>query len=151
MQIFTQMSRLAEVTVQVHAQEFLEKKYRKKARRGKLFSQLEARTKKQFGGKRADGLLVFRNWFSGTYVISMEAKSHKTLPAIVPKRDVGILVWNSFRAGLLVSILTGAFFALFKMDDGLMQILLPLNTLGVGALAYGFITRNHFSHKKLCA
>lgn len=141
------MSRLAEITVQVHAQEFLEKRFRKKAPKGKLFSQLEVRTKKKYGGKRADGLLAFSNWLSGVYVVSMEAKSYKTLPAIVPKRDNKLVIWNSFQAGLLISILTGAFFAFFKMDDGLLQFLLPINILGVGALAYGFITRNHFSHK----
>lgn len=141
------MSRLSEVTVQVHAQEFLEKRFRKKARKGKLFSQLEVRTKKDYGNKRADGLLAFKHWLLGTYVVSMEAKSSKTLPAIKPKRDVWLLVWNSFKAGLLISILTGAFFAFFKLDDGLLQILLPINVLGIGALTYGFLTKDHFSHK----
>ncbi len=141
------MSRLSEITVQVQAQEFLAKRYRKKARKGKMFSQLEVRTKKHYGGKRADGLLAFKHWLLGTYVVSMEAKSSKTLPAIRPKRDVWLLVWNSFRAGMIISILTGAFFAIFKIDDGLIQVLLPLNVLGVGALTYGFITKDHFSHK----
>ncbi|RMG85615.1 MAG: hypothetical protein D6714_05640 [Bacteroidetes bacterium] len=138
-----------ERTVQVHALEFLEKRARKRARRGRCFARMEVRTKARYGNKRADGLLAFKHWLSGTYVVSLEAKSHKTLPAIVPKTEVGLLVWNSFRAGLLVCILTGAFFAFFKMDDGLLQILLPLNTLGVGALGYGIITRNHFSHKNI--
>ncbi|MDF1868103.1 MAG: hypothetical protein P1U70_25005, partial [Saprospiraceae bacterium] len=67
------MSRLNEITVQVHAQAFLEKRYRRKAQKGKLYSQLEARTKKKYGGKRADGLIAFKHWILGTYVISMEA------------------------------------------------------------------------------
>lgn len=141
------MSRLAEATVQVHAQEFLEKRFKRKARKGKLFSQLEVRTKRKYGGKRADGVLAFTHWLLGTYVISMEAKSFKTLPAIVPKLDAKILFWNSLKAGVLISILTGAFFAIYKMEDGLMQFLLPLNTLAVGAILYGMVTWNHFTHK----
>lgn len=141
------MSRLAETTVQVAALDFLEKKYKKKARRNRIFAQTEVRTRKKYGGKRADGLLVFRNWWWGTYVISLEAKSFKTLPAMKPKRDNRLYILNSIRAGLIICILTGAFFALYKMEDGFLQFLLPINAFGIGGLLYAYLTRKHFGHK----
>lgn len=141
------MANLSEKIVQETAQAFLYHRYRKKARKGRIFSKLEARTRQKYGGKRADGLLAFQHWLFGPYAVSMEAKSFRTLLAMKPKRNDNLLIWNSFKVGLLCCILSGMFFALYKMDDGFMQILLPVNTLFCSALIYGFFTSNSYRHK----
>ena len=143
------MIRMAEHRVQSRAQEFLKKRYSKKARNNKIFSSLEVRTKKKYGGKRADGLLAFRHWLFGAYVVSMEAKSHKTLASIKPRRSDRAVIFNSLWAGCLLCIASGAFFALFKMQDGVFQFLLPLNILIIGGLIYGIWTVDSARHKKI--
>lgn len=141
------MSRLSEQIVQETAQAFLYHRYRKKARRGKIFSKLEVRTRKKYGGKRADGLLAFNHYIFGPYAVSMEAKSFKTLAAMKPRRDDWLLIWNSFKMGLTCCILSGMFFAFYRLDDGFMQILLPVNTLVCTALIYGFFSSGSYKHK----
>jgi hypothetical protein len=141
------MSRLLESTVQEVALDYLKKYYQSYALRKQIFAQTEVRTKKKYGSKRADGLIVFRHWLFGTYVVSMEAKSYKTLPAMKPKRDNALFLYNAFVAGIAISILSGAFFAFFKMDDGFWQIILPLNVFALGALSYAFLTSKSFRHK----
>ena len=143
------MTNLSEKVVQDTAQAFLYHRYRKKARKGRMFSRTEVRTRQKFGGKRADGLLAFQHYLWGTYVISMEAKSFKTLSTIKPRRDDNLLLWNSFKAGLKFSDLSGMFFALYRMDDGFLQFILPLNMLVCGAIIYGFFTSNSYRHKKV--
>ena len=81
------MSGLSEQYVQRKAQAYLERRYRTWGKA--LFSKMEVKTKKAFGGKRADGLIAFRRLIWGTYVVSMEAKSYKTLNAILPYRSIG--------------------------------------------------------------
>ncbi len=141
------MQRLIEATVQDIAQKHLEKRYKPKAKKGKLFSKIEVRTKKEKGGKRADGLLAFKRWLLGVYVVSMEAKSYKTLPAMKPYRDDRLWLLNSLWAGLLVCIFTGGFYALFKMSDGMWQFLIPLNMFILGVVLYGYFTRKSYRHK----
>jgi hypothetical protein len=141
------MSNLSEKVVQETAQAFLYHRYRKKARRGKIFSKMEVRTRRQYGGKRADGLLAFHHYIWGAYAVSMEAKSLKTLASMKPVRSSNLLLWNSFKAGLICCILSGMFFAIYRLDDGFMQILLPLNTLVCSAIIYGFFTSNSYRHK----
>lgn len=141
------MANLSEKTVQHTAQTFLYHKYRNKARKGRVFSRTEVRTRAKFGGKRADGLLAFQHFFWGTYVVSMEAKSFKTLSNIKPRRDDNLLLWNSFKAGLTFCILSGMFFAVYRMDDGFLQFILPLNMLVCGALIYGYFTLHSHRHK----
>ncbi len=138
---------LTEKIVQETAQAFLYHRYRKKAKSGKIFSKMEARTRKQYGGKRADGLLAFNHYILGPYAVSMEAKSYKTLASMKPVRSDNLLIWNSFKAGLACCILTGMFFAFYRLDDGFMQILLPVNTLVCTAMIYGFFTSNSYRHK----
>lgn len=141
------MANLSEKVVQETAQALLYHRYRKKARKGKIFSKLEARTRQKYGGKRADGLLAFNHYIFGPYAVSMEAKSFKTLAAMKPIRDDYLLLWNSFKAGLFCCILSGMFFALYRLGDGFMQILLPVNTLACSALIYGFFTAKSYRHK----
>ncbi|MGB1120963.1 MAG: hypothetical protein ACPG3Z_03135, partial [Saprospiraceae bacterium] len=79
------MARLIERTVQETAQKYLEKYYKRKAKKGRMFSKVEVRTRKEYGGFRADGFLAFKKrWTGKLYVVSMEAKSYKTLKAIQP-------------------------------------------------------------------
>ena len=128
---------------------FLHKQYRKKAKAKNIFAKEEVRTRKKYGGKRADGLLVFDRWWWGIYVVSMEAKSYKTLPAIKAKSNFYKLVWNCLKAGLILCILSGGAFAIYRMDDQLFQYLLPLNAMVLGALLYGLFTYNSYRHKTL--
>lgn len=143
------MSKLSEKVVQQTAQSFLYHRCRKKARSGKIFSKMEVRTKREYGGKRADGLLAFQHYLWGTYTVSMEAKSLKTLAAMKPIRSDKLLLWNSFKAGLICCILSGMFFAFYKLDDGFMQILLPVNTFFSSAIIYGFFTIGSYRHKNV--
>ena len=77
----------------------------------------------------------------------MEAKSFKTLSAIKPKRDDNLLIWNSIKAGLKFCVVTGMFFALYRMDDSFLQFILPLNMFVCGAIIFGFFTLHSYRHK----
>jgi len=141
------MANLSERVVQETAQHFLYHRYRKKAKAGKVFSKLEARTRQKYGGKRADGLLAFRHFLFGPYAVSMEAKSFKTLASMKPIRNNNLLIWNSFKVGLICCILSGTFFAIYRMNDAFLQILLPVNTLVCTAIIYGFFSSESYRHK----
>ena len=141
------MSRLTEDKVQRYALKYLEKHYNRKSIGSSFFAKEEVRTRKEYGGKRADGLLVFRHWLWGKYVVSMEAKSYKTMPAIRPKLDTFKLMWNSLKAGLIMCIASGSFMALYRMSDGLFQYLLPLNVFIWSGLLYGLLTFRSNRHK----
>jgi len=141
------MSALPECQVRHKAVQYLKKHYRFRARRGKVYAQEEAHTHQRYGRKRADGLLAFRHLLWGTYVVSMEAKSIKTLAAIKPYSDFRRLIINSLKAGFTFCLLTGAIFALIKMDDGLLQFLMPLNALLFGAIGYAAFTFNSSRHQ----
>jgi hypothetical protein len=141
------MANLLESTVQNSAQAFLAKRYGGLIGRRKLFSKTEVRTKQKYGGKRADGLLAYKHWLFGTYVVSMEAKSYKTLPAMKPKFDAWFFLKNCFQAGFVICIVSGAFFALYKTDDALLQIIIPMNAFLVGTLLYGILTFTNYSNK----
>jgi len=138
---------LLETTVQNSAQAFLAKRYSGLTGNRKLFSKTEVRTKKQYGGKRADGLLAYKHWLFGTYVVSMEAKSYKTLPAMKPKFDAWFFLKNCFQAGLVICIVSGAFFAFYKTEDPLLAYLIPMNAFLVGTLLYGVLTFTNYSNK----
>lgn len=143
------MSRMAETSVQAKALDYLSDRYRGRAKGGKLFAQAEVRTKREHGSKRADGLLAFKHWLWGVYVVSLEAKSFKTLPAIKPRLDRRRYVMNTLRAALLISILSGAFFFLYKWDDGFWQFIVPGGTFLLAAVVYATLTRKHYGHYSL--
>lgn len=143
------MARLRETTVQVEALHFLRNRYRNRARRGRIYAQPEVRTKKEYGGKRADGLIAYRRFLGGVEVISIEAKSSKTLPSMKPVLKLRWLVWNSIKAGLLIAILTGAACVFYKFDDLTSRILIPLNVFAAGALLYGLLTFNSYQHREI--
>ena len=141
------MANLLESTVQNSAQAFLAKRYGGLIGRRKLFSKTEVRTKQKYGGKRADGLLAYKHWLFGTYVVSMEAKSYKTLPAMKPKFDAWFFLKNCFQAGFIICIVSGAFFAFYKLEDILLQIVIPMNAFLIGTLLYGVLTFTNYSNK----
>ena len=138
---------LLEKTVQKEALIHLEKHYRKKAKRGLIFSRLELGIKREYGGKRADGVIAFRHYFWGNYLVSIEAKSYKTLLAIKPYVDTWKLVWNSLLVAFFFCVGSGAIWFLFKMQDGYLQYITPLNIYVSTAILYGFVTRNSYRHK----
>lgn len=143
------MTLILERTVQNKAQDYLEKKYRRKAKGNRVFSKTEMSTKRKYGSKRADGFLAFQHYIWGNYVVSIEAKSMKTLPAIKPYRDEFIMVKNCLRVGFYFCLGSGAFFALFKMDDNLLRFLIPLYTMILSALLFGLFTWRSHQHQTM--
>lgn len=143
------MAKLRETIVQVEALHFLRNRYRSRARRGRIYAQTEVRTKPKYGGKRADGLIAYRRFLGGVEVISIEAKSSKTLPSMKPVLQLRWLVWNSIKAGFFIAILTGAAGVFYKFDDFTTKILIPLNVFASGALLYGLLTFNNYRHCKI--
>lgn len=143
------MPLILERTVQNEAQKFLEKKYKRKAKRNRIFSKTEMPTKAKYGRKRADGFLAFQHFIWGNYVVSIEAKSMKTLPAIRPYRDAFIFMVNSLKMGLYCCIGSGAIFALWKMNDNLWQFLLPFYVLIISALVYALLTWRSYRHQTM--
>ena len=143
------MTLILEQTVQIKTQEFLEKRYRRRAKGNRIFSKTEMRTKKKYGSKRADGFLAFQHYIWGDFVVSIEAKSKKTLPAIKPYRDEFIMVKNCLTMGFYCCLGSGAFFALFKMDDNVFRFLIPLYTLIISALVYGLFTWRSYRHQTM--
>jgi len=143
------MPLILERTVQNKTQEYLEKKYRRRAKGNRIFSKTEMPTKAKYGRKRADGFLAFRHYIWGDYVVSVEAKSKKTLPAIKPYRDEFIFVMNCLRVGLYCCIGSGAFYALFKWNDQMWQFLLPFYVWMISALVYALLTWRSYRHQTM--
>lgn len=143
------MSRLVETTVQAEAIKYLVKRYRPQGRKRKIFAQAEVRTKKKHGSKRADGLLAFRHWLWGTYVVSLEAKSYKTLPAIKPKLDRQLYAFNIFKVALAITVASGAFFFLYRWDDGFFQFIVPGTVFLLSGAGYAWWSKGHYRHRTL--
>ncbi|MBP7274001.1 MAG: hypothetical protein KA974_09165 [Saprospiraceae bacterium] len=141
------MPHLAEQAVQMTALNFLTRRYRGFIFPKKIFAQPEVKTKKEFGGKRADGLIAFRHWFWGEYVVSIEAKSIKTKDSITPRFNVNKLLRNSIWTGLLFCAGTGALLPIYRMADGYWQLLIPFNSLIISSLIYGYLTIESGKHK----
>lgn len=138
---------ISEQQVQNTALVFLKKRYKKSAGWRRTFAATELRTRKKYGSKRADGLIAFRHLLWGTYVVSIEAKSAKTLGAIRPRSDLNTLLWNCFKVGIIACLLSGAFLTLYKQDGPYYQYALPMNILFGVALTYGFFTKNSVRHQ----
>lgn len=78
------MGRLSERYVQDVALEYLEGYYLDKYSIFNIAAQKEVIVKKEYGGGRADGLIVIQTQQNPTYTASVEAKSYKTLFSISP-------------------------------------------------------------------
>ncbi|WP_037319722.1 hypothetical protein [Salegentibacter sp. Hel_I_6] len=102
------MSRLTEKHIQKKAIIFLENHYRQKFEPSAIFSRPEVRTVKRYKKKRADGLLCFESPMQREHTISLEAKSHKTLGALIP-------AWNNkdLTFVLIIGIMT-AFLSVYS-------------------------------------
>ncbi len=140
------MSYLSEAKVQVKSLEYLSYQYELKSTNGKMYVKKEVRTKPKYGAKRADGLIVFKHWIWGIFVVSIEAKSIKTLKAIKPFQNDKRLFMSSLKAGLAFCIMSGAMFAYFKMNDGFVQYMLPLNVFVLGSILYAFLRFDSYKH-----
>lgn len=138
---------LSEIKVQRAAQKLLRRRYEGKSWGKRIFSQLEVKTKKQYGGKRADGLLVFRHIIWGEFVVSMEAKSFKTLNAIRPYKDHGSIILGSLKWGTYICLASGAVVGIWKHDLLFYRLWLPAIVFLISAILYGLLTRNHISHQ----
>lgn len=143
------MARLAETTVQKQAVQFLERRYKWWARDWRVFADLEMRTRPEHGSKRADGLLAYQHWLWGLTVVSLEAKSQKTLPAIRPYRNPWRWLTNSLLAGLLICLTSGAFLAYYRFEEIEWQYYYPIGAFLLGSILYAYFTRNHFGHYDL--
>lgn len=138
---------LSERKVQVAAQELLRRRYEGRSWGKRIFSQLEVKTKRKYGGKRADGLLVFRHLLWGEFVVSMEAKSFKTLDAIRPYKDHGSLILGSLKWGMYACLASGAAIAVVRHEAFFYKFWFPLMVFLGAGLLYAFFTRNHISHQ----
>lgn len=99
------MARLTEKHIQKKAIQFLERHYQEKFEPSTIYSQQEVRTVEKFKKKRADGLLCFESQLHKEHTVSLEAKSHKTLGALLP-------VWND--KDLILSAVVGIILALIS-------------------------------------
>ncbi len=141
------MAGLQERTVQKRAMNFLKNYYDRPFFKRKIFAGREVKTKPVFGGKRADGLLAFQNWFWGKpYVVSMEAKSIKTLPAIRPYQDHRRWLYNSLRMGLWLGLGSGLFYA-YAQEAHELNVAVPIAFMLFSGLAFGLLTWSHCRHK----
>lgn len=145
--------RLIERTVQEKAQKYLENYYQIKHNPKKIFSQLEARTKKQYGGKRADGLLAFAKSKKKAYVVSMEAKSHKTLPALKPYRVNKLWIRESIWWGVLSCLASGSMFMWWNGTSigitGLENFFIPLIPFFIGFTAHLLLMKNSYKFQEM--
>lgn len=138
---------LSEQKVQRAAQSLLHRRYAGRSWGKRIFSKMEVRTKRQYGGKRADGLLAFRHILWGEFVVSMEAKSFKTLNAIHPYKDHGSLILGSLKWGLYACLASGAAVAAVRQDDFFYKFWFPILVFVIAGALYAFFTRNHVSHQ----
>ncbi len=141
--------RLPEITVQKKAQAYLEQYYRIKHGRAPLYSNLEERTKREYGMKRADGLLAYKRNKKRAYVISMEAKSHKTLPALRPYRVDKLWIQDSIWKGLLFTIVTGTLFLVWRGEGWAERLLLPLGVWLGATLIHLALFRKSYKYQEM--
>ena len=106
------MARLTEKFVQQKALEKLTCYYRDKFNSSNLFADQEVVTSKSYGGKRADGFICFNSPLQQNHSVSIEAKSHKTLGAILP-------YWNDEKLGvqsLFLALVVGSLASYLSFD-----------------------------------
>lgn len=144
------MSRLVERTVQKVALDHLEKIYKHKAKKRRIFAKMETRTKKDYGGFRADGLLAYKKrWTGSIYVVSMEAKSFKTLKNILPYRSNALWFKNSLWAGFLFSVGTGSVFALVGFENPILGMMFWGSVFALGFFGYGLLSQHSYKHQTM--
>ncbi|MCH2043192.1 MAG: hypothetical protein MK212_03570 [Saprospiraceae bacterium] len=142
--------RLIEREVQEVAEAHLEQYYKIKHNVKHFYSNLEERTKRKFGMKRADGMMAYKLSTKKAYVISMEAKSHKTLPALKPYRVDKLWYRDSMWKGFLFCMLTGVLFIAWSWRDaGYLRVLLPFGVWAIATLIHAFFFRNSYKYQEM--
>ena len=99
------MSKLTEKYIQKESIDYLEERYKSTFNipNDKIFAGKEVRTKKIKGNYgRADGLICFNSAKQDEHLVSIEAKSHKTLGALLPFH-------NDLKFGKQIFIIFGVF------------------------------------------
>lgn len=139
---------MQEKTVQKRAIQFLQSYYYIPFFRTNIYAAQEVRTKKVFGGKRADGLLAFQNWFLGKpYVISVEAKSIKTVAAMQSNHDSKRWWRNSLRFGIGVGLVL--IFILLLLPIVKINWIHFLLIILMVSFFFGIITRHTHRHQTI--
>ncbi len=142
------MTALSESRVQAYALDFLERYYRRRARRGRVAALAEARVCVRGRHGRADGLLVWRHWLTGAVQLaSMEAKSHLTKAAIQPRFHFGQWLRNSLLAGSVVCALTGVYTFGYTVG-GTWGWLLAFDLFVGSSVLYGLLSWRHPTHRQ---
>lgn len=141
--------RLIERTVQNKAQDYLKKYYQIKHNQKHIFSNIEERTKKEYGMKRADGLLAYKLTKKRAYVISMEAKSHKTLPALKPYRVNNLWLKDGIWKGFLFIVFTGIIFFIWNGEGALQRLLLPFGVWAVATVLHMLIFQRSAKYQEM--
>lgn len=140
-------NRLEEITVQKRAQAYLEQYYKIKHGQRHLFSNIEERTKKKYGMKRADGLLAYKLNNRRAYVVSMEAKSHKTLPALRPYRVNKVWIKDSIWKSFLFTLASGVLFFAWRQDGWL--VLMPFGVWFLAFLVHLFLFKGSYKYQEM--
>ncbi len=138
---------LSEKFVQKKALSFLKRRYRLRSR-SRISARMEVNTLLKYGRKRADGLLTFKHILWGSYVVSMEAKSQKTLSAIRPASAKNIQRQNSIKMGFYLVLITGSLLTIYKIEDGFWQYLIPFLIFVFGTAIYYRLTQNSTRHQQ---
>lgn len=119
--------KLPEGYIKKKALQFLHQEYYRRCPiNGIIYKELEAYTKE---GKRADGLIIFRQKGRNPFVASLEAKSANTLGSLVEQMDLARIVDD----GLKIAVCSFAFIWLLAWMAGVRQVLDPALALLMGA------------------
>lgn len=142
--------RLIERTVQEIAQDHLVQYYRIKHNEDRIYSQLEARTRRKYGGKRADGLLAYKKNEKKAFVASMEAKSYKTLPALKPYRVDRLWIQESIWVGLLVCLGSGSLFMMWRwVEYDFFRFFIPILVWLAGGIVYAILSKSSYKFQEM--
>jgi len=118
--------KLQESYIKKRALQFLHQDYYKRCPiNGIIYKELEAYTNE---GKRADGLIIFRQKSRNPFVASLEAKSANTLRSLVEQIDLARILDD----GLKVAVFSFAFIWLLAWMAGVRQVLDPVLALLMG-------------------
>ncbi len=119
--------KLPEGYIKKKALQFLHQEYYRRCPiNGIIYKELEAYTTE---GKRADGLIIFRQKGRNPFVASLEAKSSNTLRSLVEQIDLAKIVDD----GLKMAVCSFAFIWLLAWMAGVRQVLDPFLALLMGA------------------
>ena len=118
--------KLQESYIKKKALQFLHQDYYQRCPiNGIIYKELEAYTNE---GKRADGLIIFRQKSRNPFVASLEAKSANTLRSLVEQIDLARIIDD----GLKVAVFSFAFIWLLAWMAGVRQVLDPFLALLMG-------------------